>query len=281
MADPVTGQPPNDYLNRQQLVRSEVYGDTPLRTLLDTLLLDSVYAKTEDFDSEFDFNRWGLGRSTSADAKADVIGTATGHLELNTGGTNDSASWLYENQPRWQPRHRCLVQARLDIDNVTSLKFELGLLSAAIRLDNADIDGAVNVKATPTANTHMDAFNVAVYDTDDDTNLTLVQNLNGTLAAADQVGPATLASGTYTLLVALNEGGGALFWINGIKAGQVQGAPLDRSSGSGTMTPLGLADHADTASYGIWFFLQTRAAGIGHTARIDYIHARQDRQPIG
>ena len=62
MADPVTGQPPNDYLNRKQLVRSEVYGDTPLRTLLDTLLLDSVYAKTEDFDGEFDFERWGLGR---------------------------------------------------------------------------------------------------------------------------------------------------------------------------------------------------------------------------
>ena len=54
MADPVTGQPPNDYLNRKQLVRSEVYGDTILRTLLDTLMLDSVYSLTDDFDRPFD-----------------------------------------------------------------------------------------------------------------------------------------------------------------------------------------------------------------------------------
>lgn len=280
MADPVTGQPPNDYLNRKQLVRSEAYGDTILRTLLDTLLLDSVFSLTDDFTGPFDGNRWGWGASESADTGFHVIDTDTGHLAASAGQSDDGAVWLFEQQPRWSPRKRCLTQARVDIASVTSLKFEYGFVSAAINLNDVNIDGAVALKATPTANTFMDAFAVSIYDVDDDTNLSLVQNLNGALTSADQSGPAALASGTHTLLVAMNEGGGALFWLNGIKAGQVQGDPADRIADNGTMTSVVESKHATTGVYGLWFFLQNRAASAGQRVRIDYIHARQDRATV-
>ena len=118
------------------------------------------------------------GTSTVAGSKLTLTSTTT---------DNDSAG-----QPFglfWKGDNGIFMESEQALDVLTTVKIEVGLTDAV-----AD-DGAVATKATPTGT--ADDFGVLIFDTDDNTDVDLISEL-------DNGGPSADAQGVYTLVAATN-----------------------------------------------------------------------------
>lgn len=141
---------------------------------------------------------------------------------------------------------------------VTTLKFEAGLTDAL----SGDV-GAVNVKATPTAN--ATDFAVMVFDTDDDVNLACVSAKAGTVVATQDITHGAIAAATMYHGAIRVSGDNVEFWwgIAGQAfkrvASHVNNAGIE---GGSALTP--------------WFFAQARA---GSASRSVELHSFRIGQP--
>lgn len=135
-------------------------------------------------------------------------GTAT----LTTGASASDSAGLALGL-HWDGSTGIYFAARGQVDDITTMKFELGLTDDAGSTDEAT--GAVNVKATPTfAATDCAVF---VFDTDDDTNLTFVSNGGTTDANSDSA--LTLVNATYFIVEIVVSGGACSGYVNGTYVG--------------------------------------------------------------
>src|SRR3990167_3628956 len=138
---------------------------------------------------------WGypatVGTGTQVLAPGALLG---GALELTTGANADDSAGQALGL-HWRGDNGIYFIARAKIDDITSSKFELGMV-AAITGDT----GAVATKATPTFQATIGAnCAVMVFDTADDTEVTFVSNGGTTDGNAD----ATffdIANDTYFIL---------------------------------------------------------------------------------
>lgn len=172
---------------------------------------------------------WDEFHGGSLDAKyAASVGTGTqvvgvtaavnGTMTLTTGGTDDNSAGQALGL-HWNGDNGIYFAAQLQIDDVTTQKFEIGLTDDAGSTDEAT--GAVNVKATPTfAATDCAVF---CYDTDDDTNLTFLSNGGTTDGNADS--SYTVVSGTNFIVEIIVQGDVATGYINGdlVGSGNIEG----------------------------------------------------------
>src|SRR3990172_6366981 len=142
----------------------------------------------------------GMYQSTAAGANSATAAISTGVVNgaalLDAGDANAGRcdlSWGLH----YQAQLNAVYIARFSINTLTTRKFEIGFTDVISGTDA----GAVNVKATPTFN----ATNCVVlgYDTDDDTNLTLVGNKAGTAATVADFSTALSAATYYYFGVAL------------------------------------------------------------------------------
>ena len=282
-----TALPPNNHLTRVLLDQAGLGTGSPLTPLFEQLLTDSVYTFKDDFDRGFDENIWGTAQSPAVGGTSATAFHATsdpeGWIEGTPGGEDEAFTLLYGRYPVWAPAKRCAIQVRLDIANLADLKFEFGFTLPTISPDNPDQDGAVASKSAGTFNDLIGTGFVLCYDRDHNTNLDLIARIRNSAVSARQSGGQVLASpGPFTFLLALTEGGGAQYWLNGVNVGGLQRSPLVVDSTNGTTNAASqVSDYAATTTLAPWLFVQNRAAlSDGHTMRVDYIQAWQERVPI-
>lgn len=125
---------------------------------------------------------------------------------------------------------------------ITTIKFEVGMTDAT------DDAGAVNVKATPSAT--ADDFVVLCYDTDDNTELDIIHQTDGSGVAAAAENVATVAGSTYLRAKFRALGDNVGVTINGVTyTAGCQGGDL--------VTP--------------WVFAQARAGSASRTLGVRWI----------
>ena len=136
---------------------------------------------------------WGGYQSTAAGANSAAAAISTGVVNgailLDAGDANAGRcdlSWGLH----YQAQLNAIYVARFSINTLTTRKFEIGFTDVISGTDA----GAVNVKATPS----FTAENAVVlaYDTDDDTNLTLL-GVKATVAATAANFSTALVAATY------------------------------------------------------------------------------------
>jgi hypothetical protein len=271
---------PNDHLTRKLLQKD-------VEPLLEFLCTDSIYSFKDDFDKDDLSDYWGVAHGEIGSPVDDITDfhfvedAINGFIEGDPGGVDDSDIRLFSKHALWSPARRCVAQTSFDIASLTSAKFEFGFVHPAIELDSATLSGVVLVKATPTANDLVGSFAVAVFDTDDDTNCDLTTQTAGTVAAVAQSGAPTLSvPGPISIMVAMTEGGGVRYWINGVPAGFVQTAPRTVSATFGDGATTEAADHGEGANMHLWFMVQDRASDVTHNTRLDYVQAWQERRAV-
>lgn len=191
----------------------------------------------------------------AAVAAAISTGVVNGAILLDAGTADDGRSDL-----SWGLHYRGdlnpLYVARFSINTLTTRKFEIGFTDVISGTDA----GAVNAKATPTF-TATDCV-ALVYDTDDDTLLTLVGNSAGTAATVDDFSIALAAATYYYFGVA----------IVGTNA---YGFVLD-TNGYLLETAVITAAVTETVLLTPWLFVQNRAGNAG-SMTVDWHRAYQRR----
>ena len=276
---PTAFELPNDHLTRKLL-------HTNVTPLLEFLCTDSLYTFKDDFDKDDLSDYWGVAASLSGRPVEDVAnfhfedGAVGGWLEGDPGKVDNVSIRLFSRRALWQPARRCVMQVSFELASFSSVRVETGFVNPFTPIDDISYEGAVLVKATPTANDES-GFAVAVLDTDDNTSCDLVIQTNGALAAADQSGPSVLtAPGRTSIMVAMTEGGGTRYWLNGIPSGLVHIAAHTPSLGATTgLNPVS-GDHVASANMHLWFSIQNRSTDQIHNCRIDYMQAWQERVPV-
>tara|TARA_Y100000310_G_scaffold269077_1_gene282025 strand:+ start:30 stop:803 length:774 start_codon:yes stop_codon:yes gene_type:complete len=181
------------------------------------------------------------GASAAAAIAAGLVG---GQILLNPGTANDGRSDLSLGLHYLGNRFAAIWWKVRLTDAVTSVKLELGFTDVISGTDA----GAVATKATPTFNAADCA--VLVLDTDDDSNLTLVGNQNGSAATAYDFSATLVANTFYWFGLVLRETRAAGYLCNA--AGRV----LERQPASGYM------ENAITQTVALtpWAFVQNRSA---------------------
>jgi len=255
-------------------------GRYPGAALLEPLAVDSVYSIKDEFDRGIDENLWTTTSSTDVDRGFEWDSEdPEGSITCNLGNTDDAYASFFSRLRTWNPGNRCAAQIRLNISPaVTTLKFEFGFVNPILDLvtDAAEADGAVLVKATPTAN--MANFGVVVYDTDDDTNLSVVAATRNTAVSSSDQSSAEEAftSGEHSLLVWINEHNSVNMWYDGRAYANVTsqvGTPTSSSGPNITGSTIG-----STSGSHLWIYLQNRgASSSSRQLTVDYIQAWQER----
>lgn len=175
MADRLRQIPTRDELRRgKHLIPSFL----ELHTLDMTVWDDDFMGDQMRYDGTAPGTYQSTASGTSAATAAIVAGSADGIIRLDPGTDNDGRSDLSLGRHFRGNRNAVVWWRVLMPAAITAMKFELGFTDVVSGTDA----GAVATKATPTFNA-TDAV-ILVMDTDDDTNLTLVGNLNGTAATA-------------------------------------------------------------------------------------------------
>lgn len=191
---------------RVDVARERFAGSEHLKTMLDMQGNPSYAGWWDDF-----FGDALDGRYTAAGTGTEVIGVTAGingTATLTTGASaNDSAGMGLGLH--WNGDNGCYMAARLQVETLTDIKFEVGFTDAT-----NDDTGAVNAKATPTF-TATDCA-VFVYDTADDTNLTFVTN-GGAVDGNTDYG--AISATTYYIFEVKVVGDTAQGWINGVFVG--------------------------------------------------------------
>ena len=198
-------------------------------------------------------------QSTASGAAAATAAISTGVVNgaaLLDAGTDDNG----RSDLSWGRHYRgdlhAIYVARFSINVLTTRKFEIGFTDVISGTDA----GAVDVKATPTFNA-TDAV-VLIYDTDDDTNLTLVGNKAGTAATVADFSTALVADTYYYFGVALEDDNARGFLLN------ADGALLEEEFIEDAVT--------ETVLLTPWLFVQNRAANAG-SMTLDWHKAYQRR----
>lgn len=201
----------------------------------------------------------GLYQTTAAGANSAAAAISTGVVNgailLDAGDANAGRcdlSWGLH----YQGQLNAIYIARFSISSLTTRKFEIGFTDVISGTDT----GAVNVKATPSFTANNAA--VLVYDTDDDTNLTLV-GVKATVAASVADFSTTLAGATYYYFgVALFEDNARGFLLNANGAFLEDEIIEDCVTADTLLTP--------------WLFVQNRAGNAG-SMTLDWHRAYQRR----
>ena len=188
---------------------------------------------------------WGypatVGTGTEVIGPGALLG---GALELTTGANADDSAGQAVGL-HWRGDNGIYFIARAKIDDITSAKFELGVV-AAVTGDT----GAVATKATPTFQATIGAnCAVMVLDTTDDANLTFVSN-GGSIADGNADATYTLANDTYFIVEIVVQNDTASGYVNGqlVGSGGIEGGTL--------MTP--------------WMYVETNTTAT-RTLTVDYI----------
>lgn len=227
------------------------------------LFTPSVVRWEDDFQGDLFFGGAAPGvyqstaSGTSSAVAAIVAGTVNGVIRLDpgtdSGGRSDLSLGLH-----YQGDHNavCIWEVLMP-SSIGSFKFELGFTDVISGTDA----GAVATKATPTFNATDCA--VLVFDTNDDTNLSLVSAKAGTAATVIDFSTALAAATSYYLAVALQDdrAKGFLYNANG---GLIEETAWQEDAVTETvaMTP--------------WAFVQNRS-GAQRLLDIDYLLAYQRR----
>lgn len=203
-------------------------------------------------------NKYQSTASGAASAAATIqTGTVNGVVRLDPGSANSGRSDLSLGLHFRGDRYAVCWWRFTTPSAITSMKFEFGFTDVVSGTDA----GAVNAKATPTFNA-TDAC-VFVYDTSDDTNLTLVGVDSGTAATAENFDTALAASTYYYLGIALRGTAAKGFLL---------GANGDFLEESAWMT----GAVSDDVLLTPWAFVQNRSANQ-RVLDIDYLLAYQWR----
>ena len=192
--------------------------------------------------------------SATAAISADVVNGAA----LLDAGTDDNGRSDLTWGLHYQAQLGALYVARFSINVITTRKFEVGFTDTVSGTDA----GAVATKATPTFNATN--FCGLVYDTDDDTNVTLIGAKAGVAATVADL-DFTLVAATYYYF------GVALFDENDAALGFVlnaDGRLLDKKTITSAVT--------STTLLTPWLFVQNRAGNAG-SMTLDWHHASQFR----
>ena len=177
-----------------------------------------------------------------------AVTIAAGSLTLTT-GTSDNG---YAGQPFglfWKGDNGIYMESEQQLDVLTTSKIEIGLTDAV-----ADA-GAVAVKATPTGT--ADDFCVLVRDTDDNTELDVISELDngGPAANAENVLTVGAATNFTTIFRAQND------FVDVSAGSQVSNAD---TVGSGSMQGGDLVTP--------WWFAQARAATASRVMTVNYVY---------
>lgn len=192
---------------------------------------------------------------TSSAAAAISTGVVNGAILLDAGTDNSGRcdlSWGRHYQGQLNP----VYVARLSINTLTTRKFEVMFTDVISGTDA----GAVATKATPTFNA-TDSVGL-VFDSNDDTLLTLVGNANGTAATVADFSIALEAATYYYFGVALIGTGAHGFVLD------ANGYLLEKQEITAAVT----TDVLLTP----WLFVQNRGASAG-TMTVDWHRAYQRR----
>lgn len=128
---------------------------------------------------------WGAAKTNGTAA---AVSVASSQLTCTSGTDNDG----YAGQGFglfWKGDNGIYMESEQALDVITTAKLEVGLT------DSIADAGAVNAKATPTGT--ADDFCVIVFDTDDNTQMDIISEL-------DNGGPAANAENIHTLVAATN-----------------------------------------------------------------------------
>ena len=202
-----------------------------------------------------------LYQSTASGAASATAAISTGVVNgaaLLDAGTDNSGRCDLSWGLHYQAQLNAVYVARFKINAITTRKFEIGFTDVVSGTDA----GAVNVKATPTFT--ADNAVVLVFDTNDDTNLSLV-GVKATVAATAADFSTTLVADTYYYF------GVALIG----DSDQAKGFILDANG-------YFLEEETITAAVDIdtlltpWLFVQNRAGNAG-SMTLDWHRAYQRR----
>ena len=204
---------------------------------------------------------WGGYQSTASGANSAAAaistGVVSGAILLDAGDANAGRcdlSWGLH----YQAQLGAMYVARFSINTITTRKFEIGFTDVISGTDA----GAVATKATPTFN--ATDFCGLVYDTNDDTNVTLIGAKAGVAATVADLS-FTLAAATYYYF------GVALFDENDSALGFVLDAD-GRLLAKATITDA----VTSTTLLTPWLFVQNRGGSAG-TMTVDWHEASQFR----
>ena len=213
------------------------------------------------FEDEFQGDTLsGTYQSTASGANSVAAAISTGVVNcaiLLDAGDADNGRCDLSLGLHYQAQLNCVYVARFVIPTLTTRKFEIGFTDVISGTDA----GAVATKATPTF-TADDAV-VLVYDSDDDTNLTLA-GVKATAVATEADFDFTLVAGTYYYFgVALFGDDNARGFLLDANGALIEEQIIeDCITGSTLLTP--------------WLFVQNRAGNAG-TMTVDWHTAYQRR----
>ena len=236
-------------------LRERIGPGNPIYHLLSQLIVRDVAVLLKDeFTGVLNTDVWTSTENGSGTPAALRTGVVNGEIRMVPGTTDNNDSRLVGQTTYVDSAFRPAFLARLNVDDITTVKWEAGFIDAAAA-------GAVLVKATPTS-TATD-YAVVVRDTDDDTSIDL--HSDGTTDAVGSIASSgsapTAANGIHNVfLLTVNEQTECRFWLDGGFAGVVRSGP-----DTGTLlTP--------------WFYVQIRAGGaITRNLDIDFVQVWQDR----
>lgn len=219
---------------------------------------DGPFPGGDDFQGDALWSGYQSTASGAASAAAAIsTGVVNGAILLDAGTDNSGRSdlsWGLHYQAQLNP----IYIARFSINDLATRKFEVGFTDVISGTDA----GAVNVKATPSF-TATNAC-VLVYDTNDDTNLTLV---------GVDAGAASEVADFSTVLVA------ATYYYFGVsligESDQAIGFLLD-ANGSFLEEETITAPITVTTLLTPWLFVQNRAGSAG-SMTVDWHRAYQKR----
>lgn len=208
--------------------------------------LDSLYQSTASG-----------ANSVAAAIVTGATASPNGTILLDAGDANAGRSDLSYGL-HYQSQLNAVMVARVKVNTLTTRKFEVGFTDVISGTDA----GAVATKATPTFN--ADDCVVMVFDTNDDTEITLVGNKATVAATPADFGLVLVADTYYYIGVQLNGG-----------SDSATGFVLDAN---GRLLKAKTITACVTTTVGLtpWLFVQNRAGNAG-TMTVDYLRAYQRR----
>ena len=248
------------YFTSRNLARR--LGSRAERDFLETLAISTSHGplpvRGDDFQGDALNSLYQSTASGAASAAAAIsTGVVNGAILLDAGTDNAGRSDLSWGL-HYQSQLNAIYIARFSINALTTRKFEVGFTDVISGTDA----GAVNVKATPSFN--ADNCCVLVFDSDDDTKLTLV-GAKATVAATAVDFSLTLAAATYYYFgVALHgDSDSAMGFVL-----DANGALLETQT---ITSPVAVATLLTP-----WLFVQNRAGNAGRMT-VDWHDAYQRR----
>ena len=231
---------------------------TDFMELCSMTVSDGPFNGGDDFQGD---TLQGTYQSTASGANsvaaAISTGVVNGAILLDAGDANAGRSDLSWGL-HYQAQLNAVYIARFSINVLTTRKFEIGFTDTISGTDA----GAVSVKATPTFNT-TDGV-VLCYDTNDDTNLTLIGAKAGVAATVADFSTALSAATYYYFGVALQ---GAADAATGFLL-DANGYFLEEKTITAAVTT--------TVLLTPWLFVQNRAGNAG-SMTVDWHRAYQRR----